>query len=292
MGVQQLTALHTVDSVIDWYETHEIREFSPVALKERRRLWGLFRAQFGSLLIEECRPAYLLDFIVGQKGAKSNHTRRRFKATISKPFNDAAQLGMIARNPFAGLKIAEGPCGRDWTFNEYRAILRHCRAYFRRLVMFIRFSGARPGEARELEWSHVRDEIQAIVKREHKTSRVTGTSRRIYFNVVLLKLIAWLRRHKTSDRWVFTNARGRPWTIKALTKHFQAIRARAGLPYDCKPHGGRHTFATHALMNGVDIATLAELLGHKDISMTQRYQHLVHHRQYLNDAMQRAIRQR
>jgi len=285
----QLAALLTVDAVIDWYEAHEIREFSPVALKERRRLWGLFRAQFGNYLIEDCRPAFLLDFIVSQRGAKSNHTRRRFKATISKPFNDAAQLGMIARNPFAGLKIAEGPCGRDWSENEYREILRKSRAYFRLLIVFLRFSGARPGEARALKWPDIHDELRAIIQQEHKTSWATSLPRRIHFNHVIFRLLLWAKRHKTHDTYVFTNAFGRPWTVKALTKHLAMIRRRAKLPEDVRCHGARHTFATHAILNGVDIATLAELLGHRRIATTQKYLHLLNKREHLNAAMDRAI---
>jgi integrase len=38
-------------------------------------------------------------------------------------------------------------------------------------------------------------------------------------------------------------------------------------------HTLRHTFATRAVMAGVDIVTLKELLGHKTIQMTMRYSH-------------------
>ena len=55
----------------------------------------------------------------------------------------------------------------------------------------------------------------------------------------------------------------------------QAVEA-AGVE-NVRFHDTRQTFASHLVMNGVDIETVAELLGHASIVMTQRYAHLSPH---------------
>ena len=58
-----------------------------------------------------------------------------------------------------------------------------------------------------------------------------------------------------------------------LNKTFRRLMSRAEIE-NVRFHDLRHTYASHLIMNGVDVQTVQELLGHSDIKMTMRYCHL------------------
>lgn len=81
-----------------------------------------------------------------------------------------------------------------------------------------------------------------------------------------------IKRH---NDFVFVNGRdGGPMTRQAFFLIIKDKVKQAGIKKEISPHKLRHSFASHLLKNGVDLRLIQELLGHEDISTTERYTHL------------------
>lgn len=80
---------------------------------------------------------------------------------------------------------------------------------------------------------------------------------------------------------VFLSVRGRPMSRQTIWSLVANSAKAVGIERTVSPHTLRHTFATHLLEGGADLAAVQELLGHVDISTTQIYTHV--DRRYLTE---------
>jgi integrase/recombinase XerC len=113
--------------------------------------------------------------------------------------------------------------------------------------------------------------------------RVMGKGRKerlVPFNDATKQALkAWLQDRsalskETSEDAVFVNFRGTRLTGRSVQRLVARYVASCSMRFGISPHALRHSFATHLLQRGAHLRAIQELLGHVQLSTTQRYTHV------------------
>ena len=131
------------------------------------------------------------------------------------------------------------------------------------IIRLLLFTGCRCGEIRQLKWKEVGNDVLDLC--DSKTG-----PRRVYLNSAARDIIE--RQPRTDSAYVFPLP-GDPSRTSSPMSLWYLVRERAGIG-DVRLHDLRHNLASHAVMQGVPLPTVAKLLGHRQISMTLRYAHV------------------
>lgn len=135
-------------------------------------------------------------------------------------------------------------------------------------IVLLAMTGSRPHEVKNLAWENVYlDKRQFIVRNCWSKSKKTLYK---YLNDTAMQVLK-ARLETRAGEWVFTNtATNKP--IDSYHKCFVKLRNHAGVK--CTFYDLRHSYASWLVQGAVPIYTVSGLLGHADVSTTQRYAHL------------------
>ena len=92
---------------------------------------------------------------------------------------------------------------------------------------------------------------------------------KIYINNYRNTLI----KHENSE-YLFLNNHGNKMTRQGFFKIIKSLAKEKNIKKEISPHTLRHSFATHLLMNGADLKSIGDMLGHQYISTTEIYTHI------------------
>lgn len=100
--------------------------------------------------------------------------------------------------------------------------------------------------------------------------------------------ISWLQRYLSEGREAllcgqindvcFPSRRGNQMTRQTFWHRIKHYAVQAGITKPLSPHTLRHAFAAHLLNNGADLRVVQLLLGHSDLSTTQKYTYVAQQR--------------
>jgi integrase len=195
-------------------------------------------------------------------------TVNRYKALLSLTYRIALENGKVQNNPVRLVR----------RLREDNAVIRYLKrdeeAKLRTIVephhperwaeiVFAMNTGLRAGEQFGLRWEDIEFEHQPPQLRLVLTKN--GSARYLPLNATALQALQTLSEYTDRSGRVFQQKPYRVWFDLALK-----AAGIDGFTWHCL----RHTFASRLVMAGVDIRTVAELMGHRTLQMTMRYAHL------------------
>ena len=215
-----------------------------------------------------------------QSNGLSAKTVRNIHQIISSAMKLAQEQKLIASNPTEGCALPrlEHKEMQTLPVEQLQSFLREAKdsgvfeLYYLELV-----TGLRRGELLGLKWEDV-DLERGDLRVRRQVARINGEvveaplkTKNAYRTLPLAEDtidVLKAQRKKTGDGpWVFPSPTGGPISPDSVLHMLHRVLKRAGLPR-ARFHDLRHTFATLALQNGVDIKTVSGMLGHFSAGFT------------------------
>lgn len=248
----------------------------------------------GDMKLPEITPAQIAALLLDIQSEGKAHSTVIKVYTILHSFFKMAYLGdMINRNPMDKVERpkprkneikADGPLA--YTPAEVQTIITSLEREplkWQTLVHLLIDTGIRRGECCALQWKNIDFDTGAITiagnlcytsaKGVYLDTPKNGHTRTVYAGGHTLALLRRLRTEqsqKSISGYVFTReASPEPMHPQSPTRYLKKFSERYGVP-DLHPHKLRHTFASIAITNGADVASVSEALGHSDKAVTLR----------------------
>ncbi len=270
-------------AVLDRFLKHQMPLITPESYERCRGIIeNQLRPCFARLPIGLIRRSDVSTFVSKRANEVSAGTVVKELNLIKRVFSVAIkEWELCEHNPASAVTAPTVPAGRVRYLGpgELRELIAECPDWLRPIVVLAAFTGMRRSEILGLRWMHVDLQGGRLMLAQTKN----GEGRIVHLNGYARQAVLsqWSENVRATDR-VFRLADD--CTADNISKGLVSAADRAGIA-DFHFHDLRHQAATMLRLQGADIHTVAQVLGHKDLRMAMRYQHLSP--EYLGTAMNR-----
>ena len=226
---------------------------------------------FDNMRLQDITVWHFEKFKAERRTKVKSGTLNRELSIAKRMFNLGVQWELTTYNPLEGVKFLPRTKDipralREW---EFEKIYNAASPHFKPILLCAYMTGMRRSEISRLEWKDVDLEVGYIFVRGTKNNE----DRAVPINETLKNVLRQLNESKKIGR-VFTTQRGEPYKyIDAFKRAWQTALRRSGVD-KCRFHDLRHTFTSNLIVGQkLDLITVSELTGHKDLAMLKRYGH-------------------
>ena len=224
--------------------------------------------------LDQLRRFHVKQYFALRSAEVSNATINREVAFARAAINRVnSDFELKLSNPFNDVKFVEQDYIPSYLKqDDYQKLLQSAKELnyhdLHDYIVLLAMTGCRPQEVRTLQWDNVHfDKKQFIVRNCWSKSKRTLYK---YLNQTALEVLERRFQNRIGN-WVFTNlATNKP--IDSYHKCFVKLRQHAGVK--CTFYDLRHSYASWLVQGAIPIYTVKDLLGHRDVTTTQRYAHL------------------
>ena len=223
-----------------------------------------------------------VDRIEAKKKSKglAPKTVRNIHQMICSAYNLAMEQKLVNRNPTQGCALpkVEHKEMKTLTADQMSAFFREAKETGVYELYYLDLAtGLRRGELLGLKWTDV-DFGRGVLKIQRAISRQNGrveeaplktknAYRTLPLSADALDVLKAQKCKVGGSKWVFPSPTGGLMSPDSVLHMLQRVLKRAGLPR-IRFHDLRHTFATMAVQNGVDVKTVSSMLGHYSAGFT------------------------
>lgn len=276
-----------------------------------QRYEGIYRkyiknSSIAGLKLNECNTVKL-QFFFNELSKTYSYTQLRYLCDVMRNFfNWCINSGYILKNPCSKIEIKGNKSEiikrkkenkiEILTENEINKIKKYIfGTEFELLFLLDLSTGLREGELLALEWNDIDFDNQTlkveksvkevyiydIEKNRHIETIVQTPKTLTSFRIVPLPhpIILKLKEFLKKDGIIFHDENMQYLKAKNVSYRWKKILQKCNIQHK-KFHSIRHTYASTLLKNGVDIQTVAELMGHSAIAITQIYLHSTNEQKY------------